>query len=145
MLRSKVFAAQRDGRIRVKLNDSAREFLDVVVEAVLRAESDSEHAWHESLHRPITPEVESDDPLRVFERQQILESNAGVMKETLSSPTISLAEAWAWLATLQVALRARCSEAGVSSDDDLLRASGEERETIHALQFFLFELTSAMV
>lgn len=145
MLRSKVFTPQRDGRIRVKLNDSARQFLDVVVDAVIRAESDAEHVWHESLHRPITPEVESDDPLRVFERQQLLETNAGVMKETLNSPTISTSEAWAWLATLQVALRARCSEAGVSSEDDLRTAASEELETIQALQFFLFELTSAMV
>lgn len=145
MRRPKVFSAARDGQIRVKLNDGAREFLEVVVDAIIAAETDHEHEWHATLHRPITPELDADDPLRVFERQQILESNAGLMKATIRNATISTAEAWAWLATMQLALRARTAEAGVNTDDDLKKASPQELETIHALQFFLFELSSALL
>lgn len=145
MLRPKIFSPTRDGHIRVKLNDSAREFLEVVVEAIIAAESDHEHEWHATLHRPITPERDADDPLRVFERQQILESNAGVMKATLRNATISTSEAWAWLATMQLGLRARTAEAGVATEDDLQKAAPKELETIHALQHFLFELSSALL
>lgn len=145
MLRPKIFSPTRDGQIKVRLNDSAREFLEVVVEAIIAAETDHEHEWHATLHRPITPELDADDPLRVFERQQILESNAGVMKATLRNPTISTGEAWAWLATMQLGLRARTAEAGVTTEDDLKNAAPKELETINALQFFLFELSSALL
>jgi hypothetical protein len=145
MPRSKAFSATRDGQIRVKLNDAAREFLEVVVEAIIAAETDHEHEWHATLHRPITPELDADDPLRVFERQQILESNAAMMKASLRNASISTAEAWAWLATMQLALRARTAEAGVNTEDDLKKASPQELETIHALQYFLFELTTALL
>ena len=39
MLRPKVFSAGRDGQIRVKLNDGAREFLEVVVDSIIAAET----------------------------------------------------------------------------------------------------------
>ena len=145
MLRQKIFSAGRDGRIRVKLNDPARQFLEVVVESIIAAEADHEHAWHATLHRPITPELDADDPLRVFERQQLLESNAEVMKASLRSDSISTAEAWAWLATMQLALRARTAEAGVTTEEDLKKTTPRERETIEALQYFLFELTTALL
>lgn len=145
MLRPKMFAATKDGQIRVRLSASAREFLDVVVDAIIAAETDVEHEWHATLHRPITPEHDHDDPLRVFERQQIFETNATTMKATLGEATISVADAWAWLATMQLALRARTAEAGIANEDDLKAATPSERETIQSLQFFLFELTSALL
>lgn len=145
MLRPKIFSATKDGQIRVRLSDGAREFLDVVVDAVMRAETDATHEWHATLHRPITPSLDADDPLRVFERQQLFETNAGTMKATLNNASISSGEAWAWLATMQIALRARTAEAGITTEDDLATATSSERETIQSLQFFLFELTSALL
>ncbi len=144
MARSKIFIQRRDGRIEVKLNKDAREFLASVVDQLIAAETDGAHPWHGSLHAPITPSADSDDPLRQYERQKATATNAELMKLTLDESFLSTDEAYAWLATMQLGMRARTAEAAIFTEEDLNRADEADLQTIRALQFFLFELATTL-
>jgi hypothetical protein len=52
------------------------------------------------------------------------------------------AEAWAWLSTLQVALRSTAVVNGILSDEKLESATPELLEDIRTMQQFLFELAA---
>ena len=54
------------------------------------------------------------------------------------------AEAWAWLCTLQVALRATITAKGLMSEDRLAAADDATRDYITTLQTFLFGLADVM-
>jgi hypothetical protein len=96
------------------------------------------------LHSPITPAADSDDPLRSFERQKMTATSAELMRLTLDESFLSQDEAFAWLASMQLGLRARTSEAEIFTDDDLAQAEESSLQTIRALQFFLFELATTL-
>ena len=144
MARSKIFIQRKDGRIEVKIAPDAREFLRSVVDQLIAAESDGEHPWHGALHSPITPSADSDDPLRSFERQKMTATSAELMRLTLDESFLSQDEAFAWLASMQLGLRARTSEAAIFTDEDLAQADESSLQTIRALQLFLFELATTL-
>jgi hypothetical protein len=54
------------------------------------------------------------------------------------------AEAWAWLSTLQVALRATAVANGLLSDEKLAACDPELMNFIRTLQSFLFELAECL-
>jgi hypothetical protein len=53
-------------------------------------------------------------------------------------------EAWAWLSTLQVALRSTAVANGLLSDDKLAACDAELMTYIRTLQSFLFELAECL-
>ncbi|MEI8147485.1 MAG: hypothetical protein WCG62_00225 [Actinomycetes bacterium] len=144
MARSKVFIQRKDGRIELRIAPAAREFLKSVVDQLITAENDSEHPWHGSLHAPITPSADNDDPLRSFERQKMTATSAELMRLTLDESFLSQDEAFAWLASMQLGLRARTTEAAIFTVEDLNQADDTSLQTIRALQFFLFELATTL-
>jgi len=144
MARSKVFIQRKDGRIEVQIAPGAREFLTSVVDQLIAAENDSEHPWYGALHAPITPSADNDDPLRSFERQKMTATSAELMRLTLDEAFLSQDEAFAWLASMQLGLRARTTEAAIFTDEDLAQADDTSLQTIRALQFFLFELATTL-
>ena len=66
------------------------------------------------------------------------------MKLTLDESFLSTDEAYAWLATMQLGMRARTAEAAIFTEEDLNRADEADLQTIRALQFFLFELATTL-
>ena len=144
MTRSKIFIQRKDGRIEVRLSSDARDFLKSVVDQLIAAESDGGHPWHAALHSPITPAADSDDPLRSFERQKMTATSAELMRLTLDESFLSQDEAFAWLASMQMGLRARTSEAAIFTEDDLAQADDVSLQTIRALQHLLFELATTL-
>jgi hypothetical protein len=137
----KLFVRRRDGRVEVRLNDVARAILREVFAQVLAAEQDPDHEWHLSLNPPINPSSDHDDPLSTLARQSETASNAELSVMTLQEQFLTDAEAWAWLCTLQVALRATAVVNGILSDEKLESASDKLLEDIRTLQQFLFDLS----
>lgn len=109
---------------------------------VLAAERDVDHEWHLSLRPPIDPSSDDDDPLLALARENETASNAELVVKSLNEEYLSDAEAWAWLCTLQVALRATAIAHGILSDEKLEEAPPELLETIRTLQHFLFDLSA---
>jgi hypothetical protein len=137
---TKLFARRRDGRIEVRLNDVGRGVVREVFAHVLAGERDPEHEWHLSLNPPINPSDDDDDPLSTLARQSETASNAELAFMTLQEQYLTDSEAWAWLSTLQVALRSTAVANGILSDEKLESASPELLDGIHILQQFLFDL-----
>ena len=137
---SKLFVRRRDGRIEVRLNDVGRGMVREVFAHVLAAERDPEHEWHLSLNPPINPSSDDDDPLSTLARQSETASNAELAVMTLQEQYLTDSEAWAWLSTLQVALRSTAVANGILSDEKLESASDELLDEIHILQQLLFDL-----
>jgi hypothetical protein len=137
----RLFARRRDGRVEVRLNDVGRAIVGEVFAHVLAAERDPEHEWHLSLNPPINPSNDDDDPLSTLARQSETASNAELADMTLQEQFLTDAEAWAWLCTLQVALRATAVVHGILSDEKLESASPELLDDIRTLQQFLFDLS----
>jgi hypothetical protein len=138
---AKLFVRRRDGRVEVRLNEMGRAIVREVFAHVLAAEQDPEHDWHLSLNPPINPSNDHDDPLSMLARQSETASNAELAVMTLQEEFLTDAEAWAWLCTLQVALRATAVVNGVLSDEKLESATPELLDDIHMLQQFLFDLS----
>jgi hypothetical protein len=138
----KLFVRRRDGRVEVRLNDVGRAIAREVFAHVLAAEQDPDHDWHLSLNPPINPSNDHDDPLSMLARQSETASNAELAVMTLQEQFLNDAEAWAWLCTLQVALRATAVVHGLLSDEKLESASLELLDEIRTLQQFLFDLSS---
>ncbi len=109
---------------------------------VLAAERDVDHEWHLSLRPPINPSSDDDDPLAALARENEMASNAEIVVLSLNEEYLSDAEAWAWLCTLQVALRATAITHGILSDEKLEEASPDLLDTIRTLQHFLFDLSA---
>lgn len=138
---NRLFVRRRDGRIEVRLNEVGRGIAREVFAHVLAAEHDAEHDWHLSLNPPINPTNDDDDPLSTLARQSETASNAELAVMTLSEEYLTDAEAWAWLCTLQVALRATAVVNGILSDEKLEAAPAELLDEIRVLQQFLFDLS----
>ena len=139
---NKLFVRRRDGRIEVRLNDLGRGIVREMCARVLAAESDVDHEWHLSLRPPIDPSRDDDDPLVALARESEMQSNAELVLVSLNEQFLSDAEGWAWLCTLQVALRAMAVAHGLLSDEKLDEASPELLEEIRTLQHFLFDLAA---
>jgi hypothetical protein len=139
---TKLFVRRRDGRIEVRLNDVGRAIVREVFAHVVAGERDPEHEWHFSLNPPINPSSDDDDPLSTLARQSETASNAELAVMTLQEQFLTDSEAWAWLSTLQVALRSTAVANGILSDEKLETASEELLDEIHILQQFLFDLAS---
>jgi hypothetical protein len=139
---TKLFVRRRDGRIEVRLNDVGRGIVREVFVHVVAGERDPEHEWHVSLNPPINPSNDDDDPLSTLARQSETASNAELAVMTLQEQYLTDSEAWAWLSTLQVALRSTAVANGILSDEKLESASEELLDEIHILQQFLFDLAS---
>jgi hypothetical protein len=138
----KLFVRRRDGHIEVRLNDVGRGILREVFVHVVAGERDPEHEWHLSLNPPINPSSDDDDPLSTLARQSETASNAELAVMTLQEQYLTDSEAWAWLSTLQVALRSTAVANGILSDEKLESASEELLDEIHILQQFLFDLAN---
>ncbi|HEY1825302.1 MAG TPA: hypothetical protein VGG21_04995 [Acidimicrobiales bacterium] len=141
---NRLFARRRDGRIEVRLNDAGRAIAREAFAHVIAAERDPEHDWHVTLHPPITPSSDLDDPLATLTRQSDTSSNAEVALASLAEQYLSDAQAWAWMCTLQVALRATATAHGILSDDRLESADAAVLSEIHTLQQFLFDLSTCL-
>jgi hypothetical protein len=124
----------------VRLNDIGRGVVREVFAHVLAGERDPEHEWHLSLNPPINPSSDDDDPLSTLARQSETASNAELAVMTLDEQYLTDSEAWAWLSTLQVALRSTAVANGILSDEKLESASAELLDEIQILQQFLFDL-----
>lgn len=139
---AKLFSRRRDGRVEVRLNDAGRDVIRDVFVRVLAAERDVEHEWHVSLNAPINPSHDSDDPLSTLRRQNDIATNAELCVMTMREPFLNDAEAWAWLSTLQVALRSTAVANGILSDEKLESCAPELLEAIRTIQQFLFDLAA---
>jgi hypothetical protein len=141
---ARLFVRRRDGRIEVRLNDAGRAVAREAFGRVYVAETDPTHEWHATLNSPIDPSRDADDPLAVLARQSQTGSNAELAIATLHEPFLTDAEAWAWLTTLQVSLRATAVANGLL-DVVRLEGAGEDlREYITTLQIFLQGLADVL-
>jgi hypothetical protein len=139
-----LFKRRRDGRIEVRLNDAARAIVREAFGHVLAAERDPNHEWHLLLNSPINPSADVDDPMATLTRQSQISTNVELAIATLHDEFLNDDEAWAWLYSLQIALRS-CAQAWGLLDDERLAATDEQRKDyIHALQAFLFGLTEVL-
>ncbi len=141
---SRLFVRRRDGRIEVRLNDAGRALAREAFGHVLAAESDADHEWHASLNSPINPGRDVDDPLATLNRQHEITSHVELAVATLGEEFLNDAEAWAWLCTLQVALRAVITAKGIMSTERLNQADEDVRTYIETLQMLLFSLAEVM-
>ena len=137
----KLFVRRRDGRIEVRLNDAGREVIREVFAHVLAAERDPNHDWHPLLNAPINPSSDVDDPLATLARDRDIASNAELSVMTLREQFLTDVEAWAWLSTIQVALRSTAVANGILSDEKLESCPPELLEDLQTMQHFLFDLS----
>lgn len=140
----RLFSLRRDGRIEVRLNDAGRTAVRDLFVRVVAAERDPNHEWQSSLNAPVSPIADHDDPMLTLTRQNDISSNAELAFVTVEDKFLNSTEAWAWLATLQVALRAIALANGVLSEDALLHADQDVVDEIHLIQQLLFELADCM-
>ena len=140
----RLFIRRRDGRIEVRLNEFARSIVRDAVSNVLMAERDPDHEWHVSLSGPIDPSRDEDNPVSMLTRQNETSTNAELAGLTVDEEFLTDAEAWAWLATLQVALRSTASAKGLHSDAQLESCDEEVLHYVRTLQQFLFELAACL-
>ncbi len=141
---TRLFVRRRDGRIEVRLNDGARALAREAFGHVLAAATAPDHEWYSSMNAPIDPSHDLDDHLATLHRQSEVTSNVELAVASLHEEFLNDAEAWAWLCTLQVALRATITSKGILSSDRLDEADESTREYITTLQTFLFGLADVM-
>ena len=144
MARQRLFARRRDGTIEVRLNDAGRAAAREAFGHVVAAERDPDHEWRALLRPPIDPSRDEDDPVSSLTRQSDISTNAELAVVTLGERFLSPAEAWAWLSTLQVALRATAVAHGLLTDEQLEHADADVLDTVHTLQQFLFDLADSL-
>ena len=141
---AKLFVRRRDGRIEVKLNEAGREIAREAFGRVYVAEHDADHEWHRTLNSPIDPSKDADDPLAVLARQSETGSNAELAVATVHEEFLTDAEAWAWLTTMQVALRATAVANNLHDEESLKGSAPEVHEYIQILQDFLHGLADVL-
>lgn len=144
MAGNRLFVRRRDGRIEVRLNDSGRNFVRGVFAQVVIAEREPDHQWHASLHSPIDPSIDADNPLSTLSRQSETTTNAELALVCVDEHFLTNAEAWAWLTSLQVALRSVAVSNGVLSDERLAEINADVRSEIETLQLLLFSLAECL-
>jgi hypothetical protein len=140
----KLFVRRRDGRIEVRLNEYGRGIAREAFRNVVAAEHDPNHEWHTSLTAPIDPSLDHDNPLSMLARQNETSTNAELASLTLDEEFLNENEAWAWLTTLQVALRSTAQSKGLLSEDQLAKSEPVLLEYIRTLQQFLFQLADCL-
>jgi hypothetical protein len=140
MAGSKLFVRRRDGRVEVRMNDYARSVVKSAFENVLAAEEDPNHEWHVALSGPIDPSLDQDNPLSMLKRQTETSTNAELAGLTIDEQFLNDGEAWAWLTTLQVALRSTAQTNGLLTDEQLAASKDELLTYVRTLQQFLFDL-----
>ncbi|HEY5265287.1 MAG TPA: hypothetical protein VIJ40_00575 [Acidimicrobiales bacterium] len=138
----KLFIRRRDGRIEVRLNDAGRDAIREVFAHVVASERDPDHEWHLSMNAPINPSHDNDDPLSTLARQHDTATNAELSVMTLNEQFLNDAEAWAWLCTLQVALRSTAVSKGILDDEKLASCDPQLLDEIRLMQQFLFDLAA---
>jgi hypothetical protein len=138
-----LFQRKRD-RIEVKLNDDGRDFVAMVARAVLEADGDPTHVWHQALHAPIAPSRDADDPLAMAARQQATDTAAELVLVTLRDASLTDDEAWAWLRTLQIGLRSVAVAEELSHEADLESSDAAVRNLVDNLQALLWSLGKAL-
>jgi len=141
---SKLFVRRRDGRIEVKINHIGRAIIKEAFDNVLQAEQNPDHQWHVSLNGPIDPSKDSDSPLSMFARQREISTNAELAAMTVEDEFLNDAEAWAWLTTLQVALRSTVQSFGILDDEKWASAASDVQGYVQNLQQLLFELADVL-
>jgi hypothetical protein len=139
---SKLFTRRRDGRVEVRMNDYARDIVRSAFSNVLAAERDPEHEWHVALSGPIDPSRDQDDPLSMLSRQNETSTNAELAGLSVDEQFLNDTEAWAWLTTLQVALRSTAQSKGLLTDEQLAATSADVLLYVQTLQHFLFDLAA---
>lgn len=140
----RLFVRRRDGRIEVRLNEAGREVVRAALRRVVAAEHDLDDEWSTTLNGPIDPSRDQDDPLLTLARQHDMSSNAELALVTVDEPFLNDGEAWAWLSTLQVALRATASAHGLVDDRRMEDADDAVRDEIQILQSLLFALADVV-
>ncbi len=140
----RIFVRRRDGRIEVRLTSPGRELVTYVATETLAAEVDPTHQWWASLTAPITPVEDADDPLVVLARQSEVTSHAELVLNTAGEEFLNDEEAWAWLCTLQVGLRALHLGAGVRSEPEVENLEPAVRELIRSVQSLLWSLADVL-
>jgi hypothetical protein len=139
---AKLFTRRRDGRVEVRMNDYARDVVRSAFSNVLAAERDPEHEWHVALSGPIDPSLDQDDPLSMLARQNETSTNAELAGLSVDEQFLNDTEAWAWLTTLQVALRSTAQSKGLLTDEQLAATSADVLTYVQTLQHFLFDLAA---
>ena len=140
--RHRLFVRRRDGRVEVRLNDWGRTLAGEAFARVVAAERDPDHEWHAALSAPIDPSRDTDDPVSTLGRQNEIATNAELAEMTRHEEFLTDAEAWAWLTTLQVALRSTAVAKGILDDERLAAADAELVTQVRTLQEFLFDLAA---
>jgi len=140
MSKIKMFIKRRDGRIEVRLNDAGRNIVYEAFGHVVAAERDPDHDWHRRLNAPIDPSSDDDNPLAMLTRQSQISTNAELAYMTRNEEFINEQEAWAWLTTMQIALRETAASNGILNEEKWNSADSGLRNQIQTLQAFLFEL-----
>jgi len=128
--------------VEVRLNEAGRALVREMFAHVVAAERDPEHDWHLSLNSPINPSSDDDDPLATLARQSDIATNAELSIMTVREEFLNDAEAWAWLSTLQVALRSTAVANGILSDEKLESCVPDLLNEIRMIQQLLFELAA---
>lgn len=142
MAGAKLFTRRRDGRVEVRMNDYARDVVRSAFSNVLAAERDPEHEWHVALSGPIDPSLDQDDPLSMLARQNETSTNAELAGLSVDEQFLNDTEAWAWLTTLQIALRSTAQSKGLLTDEQLAATSADVLTYVQTLQHFLFDLAA---
>lgn len=140
----KLFVRRRDGRVEIRLNDEGRGFVRALFQEVVAAERDPEHQWRAGLLPPIDPSRDEDDPLSSLQRQQQIATNAELALVTVDEQFLNNAEAWVWLNTLQVALRATALSHGLFDEERLGAADELVVDQVRGMQQLLFELADCL-
>ena len=140
---ARLFTRQRGGGVVVRLNELGRSLVLDAARRVAAAERGEESVWAALLASPVDPS-RADDPLVTLGRQRDMASNAELVVLTAGEDHLTDAEAWAWLSTLQVALRGLADEHAVTDEDALAAAPPDVHERVQALQTLLFSLASCL-
>ena len=126
------------------MNDYGRTIVRTAFANVLAAERDPDHEWHFALSGPIDPSLDQDNPLSMLARQRETSTNAELASLTAAEQFLNDSEAWAWLTTLQVALRSTAQSRGLLTDEHLAASDPRVLEYVQTLQQFLFQLADCL-
>jgi hypothetical protein len=139
-----LFKKKRDGSISVHLNGAGRAFVGEIFNQVVAAENDPHHEWHLAMNPPINPSANSDDPLATFSRQKEMASNSELAQMTINEDTLNPGEAYAWMTSLNLALRATVGLHNLSDEESLQMLDPEIRQYVVSIQSLLFGLADCL-
>ena len=138
------FRRRRNGDIAVHLSAAGRAFMRQVFSEIVAAEYEDDGVIHPVIYARITPELDNDDPARLFERQHEVSSVAQRALDTCDDDTLSESDAWAWLRTSQVALRSHAFGRDIRTAADYEQIDGELRQYLESLQYVAWGLARAI-